>query len=117
MSKLFITIVALIFVININSQDITGLEKRGRESLKSRDYDAAIGYFTEIIKLTSQLKVSGRTLSNNFIDPEEVALRDTVTIIDPRTAAAYVERGKAFLAKGRFDDAVSDFDHALVIRP
>src|SRR6476620_3031098 len=115
MSKLFITIVALILVINVHSQDVTGLEKRGRESLKASDYDAAIGYFTEVIKLTSQLKGSGRSVSNNFTDSDETDLRDRVTVIDPRTAAAYVERGKAFLAKSSFKDAINDFDRALVI--
>jgi len=69
MNKLSAVIVALMIVASTYSQStlsVKELKKRGSESFASRDYDAAIRDFSEVIRLTSRLKGDDRIHSNSF---------------------------------------------------
>ena len=41
--------------------------------------------------------------------------RDAIRVPDPRTAAAYVNRGRAYFAKAEIGKAMDDFDQAILI--
>jgi len=40
-----------------------------------------------------------------------------ITVIDPRTAAAYINRGAVRIAKGEANQAIDDFNQAIAISP
>src|SRR5439155_9535628 len=123
-SKLFI--ITVIVFLNLSSFSQTprsakDFDKRGREHFVHGDYDEAIADFTHIIELTSRLGVGDHLSRNNMSTfnetADEAAASSNITVLDPRTADAYVNRGKAFFAKGDTDNAILDYNHALTISP
>jgi tetratricopeptide (TPR) repeat protein len=124
MSKLITIMIVLFSWISVHTQatnKVTELEKRGRESLANRDFDGAVSAFSEVIDLTSHLPVKQTSLSSNLDaangDLSDDLLRQQVTVIDPRTAAAYIGRGRALLGKGEIQRAINDLDRAIGIMP
>src|SRR4029078_5659652 len=117
MSKLLAFIIAVTAAVSIYSQDSSELNKRGLKHFERGEYDSAIADFTHAIELSSKLTEKPDTgLRKNF-NGESTVDTNEVTVIDPLTAAEYVNRGKAYFAKGQFDSEVSDYDHALTITP
>ena len=119
MSKTLAIIVVLFAAACIYSQDANDLNKRGVKSFERGDYDSAIAYFTRAIELSSRLAARpSDAVRKNFLENDSTTLdAEQVTVLDPLTAIAYTGRGKAYFAKGDFEKAVSDYDHALTITP
>ena len=120
MSKVIIVLLFAITVPNIYSQTSYDLNKRGTKSFQRGEYDLAIADFTRAIEKSSSFDIKGGHLPSekftgdrSMVDSEA----EQITVLDPLTAAAYVNRGKAYFAKGGFDQALSDYEHALSIVP
>lgn len=102
-----------------NLQKADDLNDRGLKLYESGDYDAAIEAFNKAIDLTSRLTkpVSAKT---NLFPPsssDEASLADSIRVVDPRTAAALVNRGNVYFAKSDLDRAMQDYDAAIRIYP
>jgi len=124
MLRIFSFILVLIFVPNIYSQydpAVENLGKKGLDQFQKGNYDEAIANFTRAIALTSQLKTTGNALRNSFAGDAEAIenadLRDRISVIDPRTAMLYINRGNVYFSKNDLDSAISDYDRALAILP
>src|SRR5688572_26760362 len=107
MLKLSFGIIVLFLFIDLAAQrlpSVKDLEKSGTQSLARDDFDSVISDFTKVIELTSRIEVKGRSLRSEFAEPEvsaeDALARDSIRVIDPRTAVAYVNRGRAYFGKG-----------------
>src|SRR4030095_4796131 len=117
-------IIIFLLFINLSAQkslSVKDLERSGSQSFTRGDFDAAIAEFTRVIELNSRLETKGRAHRTEFAKPppavEEALARDAIRVIDPRTAVAYVNRGRAYFAKGEIDKAMEDFNQAILISP
>src|SRR5262249_22737468 len=102
MYKLLAAIIISLFATSLfaqNSKDPDDINKQALRSLERGEYEAAISGFTKVIALTSSLRPKDRSLSLSFtenkVSTDDKSPADSVTVIDPRTAAAYVNRGKS----------------------
>src|SRR6476619_593966 len=99
---------------NLSAGDI---EKIGNKHFAEGKIDQAISDFTLLIEITSSLdskpisKTSVKDKAPAFADDE----RENVRVIDPRTAQAYVYRGRAYMVKGDRESAIEDFNRATRI--
>src|SRR5207253_1930479 len=91
-------------------------EKRGEQRYLQNDYDGAISDFTLVIEISSHPGSKADLLRNSWAASNDLAGKQ-VTVVDPRAAFAYANRGIARMAKGDTDGAISDFDEALSISP
>src|SRR5262245_25526454 len=124
MYKLLAAIIILLFTTSLfaqNSKDPDDINKQALRSFERGEYEEAISGFTKVIELTSSLRPKDRSLGANFAEApttiDNMASNDRITVIDPRTAAAYVNRGKSYFASGNVDSALDDFNRALTISP
>src|SRR5438067_10105828 len=124
-SSRLITIVFVLMAVSINAQTPRTAEdfnKRGLQNLKKGKYEDAVKDFTQAVELSSHLISNGqlkRRMGNfsnsyNSIDKGE---NESIRVIDPRTAAALVNRGHAYMSQGDIDKAIDDFNQALNISP
>src|SRR5580765_4965326 len=94
-------IIALLLSVNLLAQktpSLKDLERSGTENLARGNYESAIADFTKMIEQTSRLETNGR-LNSKFSEEagsQDQASRDRITVIDPRTAPALVNRGRAY---------------------
>ena len=119
MSRSFISLVILCLSLCVYGQEqADDLLKRGLRSHESGNFAAAIEDFSRVIELTSTLKTNGSPSQRNFAEtPDEAAQRESIRVLDPRTAAAYLYRGNTYFFMGKIDDALDDYEKALRIAP
>ncbi|HYJ46183.1 MAG TPA: tetratricopeptide repeat protein, partial [Pyrinomonadaceae bacterium] len=122
MSKVFATVVMLILAGSAQAQTLRSIEdyeKRGAQRYTQSDYDGAISDFTMVIEMVSGLGSKEDLRGNDWSPPNgpNNLTSKRVTVIDPRAAVAYSNRGIAKMAKGDSAGAISDFDVALSINP
>src|SRR5262245_8875344 len=117
MYKLLINLFVIIFVVNVYSQvprTAQDLNQRGLERQAAGDLDGAIADFTQAIELTSRLGTKPVSLLSRFSSEQEsledAPMQERVRIIDPRTAIAYTNRGRAYFAKFDLERAALDLD-------
>lgn len=117
-------ILFLLFAPGIYSQNIQSvdeLHKKGIDQFQKGNYDEAIADFTRAIELTSRFKTKGDGLRSSFAGDsgpfEDAELRDRVSVLDPRTAVLYIDRGNVYFSMNVLDNAISDYDRALAILP
>jgi tetratricopeptide (TPR) repeat protein len=116
MSKLFLSffILGLSFAASAQNLDtFDAFQSRGAKSFAKGDFDRAISEFTRAIDASSSVGRSGpvSSSSNSFSEASDIRAVDT------RTADAYVQRGRAYAAKGDLDRAIEDFSSAIKVRP
>src|SRR5206468_8109263 len=99
MLKIIISaLLTIIFSACIYSQDtqsVIDLRQKGLKEFQNGSYDKAIADLTRAIELTTKLTSGGVILRNGFVagtdTVEDAALRDRVTVIDPRTAVIFLD--------------------------
>ena len=109
MSNLVFVIITALFIGQSYAQEprtAQGFNERGAQRYTRGDMGGAIADFSKVIDLTSQL-------NNKSSDPEASSVR----ALDPRTAEAYIERGKAYFSRNDVALAIEDFSAALKISP
>ena len=88
--------------------------QEGLKKTERGDLDGAIEDFTRAIEISSRLdrakNVKGPYFTSSY-DGEAAA----VTVVDPFTAKAYVNRGVARFRKGDLEGAIEDYDRAVRI--
>lgn len=97
--------------------DAEDLKKKGNEYLKNKDFDKAIEYYTEAIKLNDKNHVfysnrSAAYLSKGWSDS---ALKDADKCIEikPDWPKGYGRKGAALHGLKRYDDAIKIYETAL----
>jgi len=101
MSKLYV-IILFVFTATVFSQNADTLNKRGLSNFDRGDYAAAIEDFSRVIDLTSRLDHRSESRHpdlNSRKSPFDEESKQ-VTVVDSRTAVAYVNRGKTYFAEG-----------------
>ena len=93
--------------------------ERGIKRYTTGDYEGAAADFTVEIRLTSSAAVSKKEIIQGYAgsDLQPFSISHDVTVIDPRTAGALVNRGNAFFAMNRVAEAIEDYSRAIAIRP
>src|SRR5438552_3386743 len=124
MSKLFIAIIVVFFTVSSFAQapkTAKDFSDSGGANYAKGNYDAAIADFTQVIELTSSLvtkRDAPRGNSSAYQSSFDGAIPiERITVLDPRTADGYLNRGNSFFAKGEMDRAISDYNQALLISP
>ena len=118
--SILLAIISLSFsIMGQNLRQANDLNKKGLRLYENGDYDAAIENFTRSIELSSRLGSSKTSLKNNAFPQtgSDAAESHQITVIDPRTAAAYVNRGNAYFAEHEIDRAIADYDRAIAVSP
>jgi serine/threonine-protein kinase len=95
--------------------------KRGMEELKSKDYQAAIRSFTEVIGRRPRMPLAfyNRGFAYQMSGQPEKAIQDFSEAIrlGTRDARAYANRGICEVRTRQDDAALADFNHALELEP
>src|SRR5688572_28541916 len=121
MPKSIISLAILCLSFCVYGQDpekVDDLLTRGLRSHESGNYAAAIEDFTRAIELTAGFKSVSTGKRRNFAETaDEAAQRENVRVVDPRTAAAYINRGNTYYFMGRIDHAMDDYEKALRVSP
>jgi len=122
MAKFYAILLALLIPFSAAAQQprsAKDFSERGLDRYTAGDYEGAIADFTMVIRLTSVLGVDKKSLIRNYADSDLQApsIPGEVTVIDPRTAGAYINRGNAFFATNRISQAIDDYNRAIAIRP
>lgn len=118
MAKFYAILLAILIPFSAAAQQprsAKDFSERGLQRYNLGDYEGAIADFTMEIRLTSVLGISKKELIQNYA--ETLSIPGEVTVIDPRTAGAYVNRGNAFFGLNRLAEAVDDYSRAISIRP
>ena len=79
------------------------------------DFDGAIEDYTRAITLSSRFD-TGKKSGNSSAESNDASIEE-ITVVDPFTANAYVNRGLARFRKGDHAGAIEDYNAALRIRP
>src|SRR5215510_10783619 len=119
------SVLALIagFVLIANAQSYQASHdfyNRGRQRYFKGDIDGAIADFTKAIETSSHPagdRGNHKDLKARLDFTGTASSFDRVTLIDPVTALAYVNRAVARCHKGDLDGAVSDCESAIAIDP
>lgn len=87
--------------------------------LNKKDYDRAIGDFTEAIRQNPNYAAAYFNRGVAYFGKQDydsvIADYDQTIALNPNLAAAYGNRGNAYRAKGELDHAQADFDRAQAL--
>ncbi len=97
------------------------LKEKGNEAFRNKQFDAAIGHYSDAIKLApSSVLYSNRSavfLTQNKLDEALWDAREAV-LLDPKNVKGYLRIGKALYALGKYSDAIIEgFEPALGAEP
>ncbi|XP_021603934.1 serine/threonine-protein phosphatase 5 isoform X1 [Manihot esculenta] len=91
------------------------------EAFKARKYAQAIDLYTQAIELNSQNAVywANRAFAHTKLEEYGSAIQDASKAIeiDPKYSKGYYRRGAAFLAMGKFKEALKDFQQVKKLCP
>ncbi|KAK6921289.1 Tetratricopeptide repeat [Dillenia turbinata] len=94
---------------------------KGNEAFKSKQWQAAINFYTEAIKLSGNNATyySNRAAAHLELARYTQAEDDCTKAInlDKKNVKAYLRRGTAREMLGYYNEAIEDFRHALVLEP
>src|SRR5215813_11532704 len=85
--------------------------RAGQEKMKSGDWDAADDNFTKAIAANARLK----TTHERFDDSQSRS--NEISVSDPFTANAYLNRGAVRFHQAKFAKALADYDRAIRVNP
>ncbi|KAF9589769.1 hypothetical protein IFM89_028678, partial [Coptis chinensis] len=104
--------------------DIARAEERkvlANDAFKARKYSQAIDLYSEAIGLNSENAVywANRAFAHTKLEEYGSAIQDATRAIevDPKYSKGYYRRGAAYLAMGKFKDALKDFQQVKRICP
>jgi Tfp pilus assembly protein PilF len=101
--------------------DAKAFLKRGDDYYADKDYDRAIGEYTEAIRRDpkSAAALGGRAHAYmaKGIHDQAIADADAALELDPKLFIAYYSRGFAFNHQKQFDKAIGDFTKAIEVKP
>ena len=121
MSKSVVSLAILFLPLSVfgqSPQKINDLMERGLRAHKNGNYTAAIADYSEVIELTSMPAATRKQKYREIAETlDEKTQRERIRLIDPRTAAAYVNRGNLYFLLGRSDEALDDYENALRVSP
>ena len=122
MSRIIITVAIFSLVFTINAQNLRkadNLIEQGLRLYKAGSFEAAIDAFSEAIEITSSLTSSQRYLRGNDLADRAsgASFGEQIFAVDPRTAAALVNRGNVYFVLGQMAKALDDYDRAIRISP
>ena len=91
--------------------------RAGQEKMKNGDWVAAAEDFTKAIAANARLKATTTTTHNGEPLVESQSESNEISVSDPLTAHAYVNRAAARFNQAKFEQALADYDRALRINP
>ncbi|KAJ1402236.1 Tetratricopeptide-like helical domain superfamily [Sesbania bispinosa] len=107
--------------INGNRETSELLKEKGNAAFKERQWNKAVNYYTEAIKLngTNATYYCNRAAAYLKLGCFQQAAEDCSEAIlhDKKNVKAYLRRGHASEALLRYKEALEDFKHALVLEP
>lgn len=96
-------------------------KEKGNEAFKNKQWQKAIGFYTEAIKLNRKVATyySNRAAAYLELGSFHQAEADCTEAIDldKKNVKSYLRRGTAREMLGYYKEAVDDFKHALVLEP
>lgn len=122
MPRIFLIFAVLFLSIPAHAQDpskAASLNQRGLKLFKEGKFEAAIDAFSKAIEVSSSFVSNRNDIEHKSLaalQPHE-SLASPVTAVDPRTAAALVNRGNVYFVIGDIESAQSDYERALRISP
>nr|KAJ0193763.1 hypothetical protein LSAT_V11C800388690 [Lactuca sativa] len=96
-------------------------KEKGNEAFKAKNWQRAIGFYTDAIKLNSKIATyfSNRAAAHlelgSFIQAEADCTK--AIDLDKKNVKAYLRRGTAREMRGYYKEAIEDFRYALVLEP
>ncbi|KAI3517872.1 hypothetical protein L1887_17093 [Cichorium endivia] len=96
-------------------------KEKGNEAFKAKNWQRAIGFYTDAIKLNSKIATyfSNRAAAHlelgSFIQAEADCTK--AIDLDKKNVKAYLRRGTAREMLGYYKEAIDDFRYALVLEP
>jgi tetratricopeptide (TPR) repeat protein len=101
--------------------DAAGFRDRGLAYVDALDPNAAIGDFTQAIKLSPQNPGAyvDRGTVYQLMDEPDRALADfnAALAADPKHAEGYTHRGGVYMTKKQYDLAIADYNQAIALQP
>src|SRR5215813_9522099 len=82
--------------------------RAGQEKMKSGDWDAAADNFTKAIAANARLRTPTATTHEWFDDSQSRS--NEISVSDPFTANAYLNRGAVRFHQAKFAQALADYD-------
>ncbi|XP_075079414.1 serine/threonine-protein phosphatase 5-like isoform X1 [Nicotiana tabacum] len=104
-----------------NTSRAEELKQLANEAFKGHKYSQAIDLYTQAIKLNSENAVywANRAFAHTKLEEYGSAIQDATRAIetDPKYSKGYYRRGAAYLAMGKFKDALKDFQQVKKLCP
>ncbi|PWA63702.1 serine/threonine-protein phosphatase 5 [Artemisia annua] len=106
---------------NSNIQLAESIKQQANEAFKGNKFNQAIDLYTKAIELNSENAVywANRAFSHTKLEEYGSAIQDAskAVEIDPKYSKGYYRRGAAYLAMGKFKEALKDFQQVKRICP
>lgn len=106
---------------NSNTPRAEELKQLANEAFKGHKYSQAIDLYTQAIELNSENAVywANRAFAHTKLEEYGSAIQDAAKAIetDPKYSKGYYRRGAAYLAMGKFKDALKDFQRVKKLCP
>ncbi|KAM3302044.1 serine/threonine-protein phosphatase 5 isoform X1 [Capsicum chacoense] len=106
---------------NSNTSRAEDLKQLANEAFKGHKYSQAIDLYTQAIELNGENAVywANRAFAHTKLEEYGSAIQDGTKAIeiDPRYSKGYYRRGAAYLAMGKFKDALKDFQQVKKLCP
>lgn len=118
LSKIIILLVCLISCKPCFAENISNLTAKGISALQQQDYDAAVGYFSELIQINVADSYLGR--GRAYLGKREYhkAISDlNEAILRRPSAVAFHVRGEAYSGIGNYEKSDMDYSEAIKIAP
>ncbi|KAF5177548.1 Serine/threonine-protein phosphatase [Thalictrum thalictroides] len=97
------------------------IKQLANDAFKAHKYSQAIDLYSQAIELNSENAVywANRAFAHTKLEEYGSAIQDATTAIevDPKYSKGYYRRGAAYLAMGKFKDALKDFQQVKRISP
>ncbi|KAJ1282118.1 hypothetical protein BS78_03G025700 [Paspalum vaginatum] len=104
-----------------SAQKAEDLKLRANDAFKANKFSQAIDLYTQAIELNSSNAVywANRAFAHTKLEEYGSAVQDATKAIeiDPRYTKGYYRRGAAYLAMGKFKEALKDFQQVKKICP
>ncbi|KAK9665923.1 hypothetical protein RND81_14G146200 [Saponaria officinalis] len=104
-----------------NTSRAEEFKRQANEAFKAHKYNQAIDLYTQAIDLNNQNAVyfANRAFAHTKLEEYGSAIQDAIKAIevDPKYSKGYYRRGAAYLAMGKFKEALKDFQQVKRLCP